>query len=90
MAPDRALRMLRSHGVYLGIAVLLLANIAITSHFLSGENVRTQAVRVAPVLLLVYAACGALAAVVGVLATARLTASDPTSLGTLMELCHLR
>ncbi|MEV0597923.1 ABC transporter permease [Streptomyces sp. NPDC050315] len=38
------------------------------------------------VLILVYAASGALAAVAGVLATARLTASDPTSLGTLMEL----
>ncbi|MER7395775.1 ABC transporter permease [Streptomyces sp. NPDC000151] len=38
------------------------------------------------VLILVYAASGALAAIAGVLATARLTASDPTSLGTLMEL----
>ncbi|MFC7309694.1 ABC transporter permease [Streptomyces monticola] len=38
------------------------------------------------VLIIVYVVCGALAAVAGVLATARLTASDPTSLGTLMEL----
>ncbi len=38
------------------------------------------------VLLLVYVGSGALAALAGVLATARLTASDPTSLGTLMEL----
>ncbi|WP_221353694.1 ABC transporter permease [Streptomyces beigongshangae] len=38
------------------------------------------------VLVVVYACSGALAAIAGVLATARLTASDPTSLGTLMEL----
>ncbi|MFB7497916.1 ABC transporter permease [Streptomyces sp. NPDC056161] len=38
------------------------------------------------VLIVVYACSGALAAVAGVLATARLSASDPTSLGTLMEL----
>ncbi len=38
------------------------------------------------VLIVVYVCSGALAAVAGVLATARLTASDPTSLGTLMEL----
>ena len=38
------------------------------------------------VIILVYVCSGALAAVAGVLATARLTASDPTSLGTLMEL----
>ncbi|KAA0921470.1 MULTISPECIES: ABC transporter permease [Streptomyces] len=38
------------------------------------------------ILIIVYAASGALAAVAGILATARLTASDPTSLGTLMEL----
>ncbi|MFD9441518.1 ABC transporter permease [Streptomyces sp. NPDC060006] len=38
------------------------------------------------VLIVVYACSGALAAVAGILATARLTASDPTSLGTLMEL----
>ncbi|MZD03788.1 ABC transporter permease, partial [Streptomyces sp. SID5785] len=38
------------------------------------------------VLIIVYVLSGVLAAVAGVLATARLTASDPTSLGTLMEL----
>jgi ribose transport system permease protein len=38
------------------------------------------------VLIVVYVCSGALAAIAGVLATARLTASDPTSLGTLMEL----
>jgi galactofuranose transport system permease protein len=38
------------------------------------------------VLLCVYMASGVLAAVAGFLATARLQASDPTSLGTLMEL----
>ncbi|MFD9127094.1 ABC transporter permease [Kitasatospora sp. NPDC059571] len=34
----------------------------------------------------VYVLCGVLAALAGVLATARLTASDPSTLGTLMEL----
>jgi ribose transport system permease protein len=38
------------------------------------------------VLITVYVACALLAAVAGVLATARLQASDPTSLGNLMEL----
>ncbi|MEV7671980.1 ABC transporter permease [Streptomyces sp. NPDC000963] len=38
------------------------------------------------VLTGVYVLCGVLAALAGVLATARLTASDPSSLGTLMEL----
>jgi ribose transport system permease protein len=38
------------------------------------------------VLIVVYVCSGALAAIAGVLATARLTASDPTSLGNLMEL----
>lgn len=38
------------------------------------------------VLLGVYVICGVLAALAGVLATARLTASDPSSLGNLMEL----
>jgi len=33
----------------------------------------------------VYACSGALPAIAGILATARLTAGDPTSLGTLME-----
>jgi galactofuranose transport system permease protein len=38
------------------------------------------------VLIGVYVLCGVLASLAGVLATARLTASDPSSLGTLMEL----
>ncbi|CAM5618853.1 Transporter OS=Streptomyces alboniger OX=132473 GN=CP975_28275 PE=3 SV=1 [Streptomyces alboniger] len=48
---DRVLRLLRTYGVYLGVAVLLLVNILFTPHFLSGENFRTQAVQVAPVLI---------------------------------------
>lgn len=48
---DRALRFLQNYGVYLGVAVLLLLNIAVTPHFLSAENFRTQAVQVAPVLI---------------------------------------
>lgn len=38
------------------------------------------------ILLLVYTLCGALAAVAGVLTTARLQASDPNSVGVLIEL----
>lgn len=38
------------------------------------------------VLTGVYVLCGTFAALAGILATARLTASDPSSLGTLMEL----
>lgn len=38
------------------------------------------------VLIGVYVLCGALAALAGILATSRLTASDPSSLGSLMEL----
>lgn len=48
---DRILRYLQNYGVYLGVAVLLLLNIALTPHFLSAENFRTQAVQVAPVLI---------------------------------------
>lgn len=48
---DRALRLLQNYGVYAGVAVLLLLNIALTPHFLSAENFRTQAVQVAPVLI---------------------------------------
>ncbi|AZS83622.1 ABC transporter permease [Streptomyces griseoviridis] len=47
---------------------------------------RLAGLPVGRVLVVVYVCCGALAAVAGVLATARLSASDPTSLGTLMEL----
>ncbi|MEU3738138.1 ABC transporter permease [Streptomyces sp. NPDC032198] len=48
---ERILRFLQNYGVYLGVAVLLLLNIALTPHFLSAENFRTQAVQVAPVLI---------------------------------------
>ncbi|MFD7879292.1 ABC transporter permease [Streptomyces sp. NPDC059766] len=47
---------------------------------------RLAGLPVSRVLVVVYVCSGALAAVAGILATARLTASDPTSLGTLMEL----
>ncbi|MFJ2770318.1 ABC transporter permease [Streptomyces sp. NPDC087300] len=47
----RTLRVLQDYGVYLGVAVLLLVNIVFTPHFLSTENFRTQAVQVAPVLI---------------------------------------
>ncbi|WP_066954169.1 ABC transporter permease [Streptomyces lushanensis] len=42
---------LQGYGVYAGVAVLLLANVLLTPHFLSAENFRTQAVQVAPVLV---------------------------------------
>ncbi|MFE0135948.1 ABC transporter permease [Streptomyces sp. NPDC059037] len=48
---ERALRLLQNYGVYVGVAVLLVLNIAVTPHFLSAENFRTQAVQVAPVLI---------------------------------------
>ncbi|KUF13650.1 ABC transporter permease [Streptomyces silvensis] len=48
---DRLLRLLQDHGVHLGVAVLLLVNIAFTPHFVSAENFRTQAVQVAPVMI---------------------------------------
>lgn len=48
---DRILGHLQNYGVYLGVAVLLILNIALTPHFLSAENFRTQAVQVAPVLI---------------------------------------
>jgi ribose transport system permease protein len=48
---DRLLRLLQEYGVYAGVVVLLLANLAFTPHFLSAENFRTQAVQVAPVLI---------------------------------------
>ncbi|MFG2888762.1 ABC transporter permease [Streptomyces sp. NPDC048248] len=50
---DRAalLRGLQDYGVYAGVAVLVLVNIVITPNFLTGENFRTQAVQVAPVII---------------------------------------
>ncbi|MGW7426377.1 ABC transporter permease [Streptomyces sp. NPDC054813] len=52
-ALDRArlLRLLQDYGVYTGVLVLLLFNFAFTPHFASAENFRTQAVQVAPVLI---------------------------------------
>ncbi|MFJ5683986.1 MULTISPECIES: ABC transporter permease [unclassified Streptomyces] len=47
----RMLTLLQEYGVYAGVAVLLLANAFFTPHFLSAENFRTQAVQVAPVLI---------------------------------------
>ncbi|MPY34115.1 ABC transporter permease [Streptomyces adustus] len=47
----RLLRLLQEYGVYAGVAVLLLFNFAFTPYFLSTENFRTQAVQVAPVLV---------------------------------------
>ncbi|MCS0603087.1 ABC transporter permease [Streptomyces sp. LP11] len=48
---DRVLRLLQEYGVYAGVVVLLLFNFAFTAHFASAENFRTQAVQVAPVLI---------------------------------------
>ncbi|WP_369226754.1 ABC transporter permease [Streptomyces sp. R39] len=52
-ALDRArlLRLFQDYGVYAGVVVLLLFNFAFTPHFVSAENFRTQAVQVAPVLI---------------------------------------
>ncbi|MEU2619451.1 ABC transporter permease [Streptomyces sp. NPDC007157] len=47
----RLLRLLQDYGVYTGVLVLLLFNFAFTPHFASAENFRTQAVQVAPVLI---------------------------------------
>lgn len=48
---ERVLRWLQEYGVYAGVALLLLVNIAFTPNFLSAENFRTQAVQVAPVVI---------------------------------------
>lgn len=42
---------LQAYGVYAGVAVLLIFNIVATDNFLSTENFRTQAVQVAPILI---------------------------------------
>lgn len=47
----RMLGLLQDYGVYAGVAVLILANTVFTPHFVSAENFRTQAVQVAPVLI---------------------------------------
>ncbi|MET8133041.1 ABC transporter permease [Streptomyces sp. NPDC005251] len=48
---DRLLGLLQEYGVYLGVVALFLVNTVLTPHFLSTENFRTQAVQVAPVLI---------------------------------------
>ncbi|MGW2781502.1 ABC transporter permease [Streptomyces populi] len=48
---ERLLALLQEYGVYLGVVVLFLVNTVFTPHFLSTENFRTQAVQVAPVLI---------------------------------------
>ncbi|MEV0400186.1 ABC transporter permease [Actinoallomurus sp. NPDC050550] len=50
-AGARVLTWLQNYGVYAAIAVLVAVNIAITPHFLSMENLRTQLVQVAPVVI---------------------------------------
>ncbi|MFE9614251.1 ABC transporter permease [Streptomyces sp. NPDC006012] len=47
----RLLRLAQEYGVYAGVLVLLLFNFVFTAHFASAENFRTQAVQVAPVLI---------------------------------------
>jgi ribose transport system permease protein len=47
----RTLAWLQDYGVYAAIAALVLINIAVTPRFLSLENLRTQLVQVAPVVI---------------------------------------
>ncbi|ORT60742.1 ABC transporter permease [Streptomyces sp. CB03238] len=47
----RVLQWLQNYGVYAGVVALIVVNIAVTPHFLSAENFRTQAVQVAPVII---------------------------------------
>lgn len=47
----RILAWLQDYGVYAAIVALVLVNIAVTPHFLSLENLRTQLVQVAPVVI---------------------------------------
>jgi ribose transport system permease protein len=47
----RVLAWLQDYGVYAAIAALVVVNIAVTPHFLSLENLRTQLVQVAPVVI---------------------------------------
>lgn len=48
---DAVLRWLRDYGVYGGVVALLAFNFAFTEHFVSSENFRTQAIQVAPILI---------------------------------------
>jgi ribose/xylose/arabinose/galactoside ABC-type transport system permease subunit len=47
----RILAWLQDYGVYAAIVALVLVNVAVTPHFLSLENLRTQLVQVAPVVI---------------------------------------
>lgn len=47
----RVLAWLQDYGVYAAIALLIVINVAITPHFLTLENLRTQLVQVAPVVI---------------------------------------
>jgi ribose/xylose/arabinose/galactoside ABC-type transport system permease subunit len=47
----RVLAWLQDYGVYAAIAALVLVNVAITPHFLTLENLRTQLVQVAPIVI---------------------------------------
>ncbi|MDL4818469.1 ABC transporter permease [Actinomadura opuntiae] len=47
----RALAWLQDYGVYAAIALLVAVNAVITPHFLSTENLRTQLIQVAPVVI---------------------------------------
>jgi ribose/xylose/arabinose/galactoside ABC-type transport system permease subunit len=47
----RILAWLQDYGVYAAIAALVVVNVAITPHFLTLENLRTQLVQVAPVVI---------------------------------------
>jgi ribose/xylose/arabinose/galactoside ABC-type transport system permease subunit len=48
---ERTLAWLQDYGVYAAIAALVVVNIAVTPRFLSLENLRTQLVQVAPVVI---------------------------------------
>ncbi|MCO5971333.1 ABC transporter permease [Actinoallomurus soli] len=50
-AGARTLAWLQNYGVYAAIAALIVVNIVITPHFISTENLRTQLVQVAPVVI---------------------------------------
>lgn len=50
-ARGRILAWLQNYGVYAAIAALVVVNVAITPHFLTLENLRTQLVQVAPVVI---------------------------------------
>ncbi|GLY80228.1 ABC transporter permease [Actinoallomurus iriomotensis] len=50
----RLLAWLQDYGVYAAIAALILVNIAITPRFLTLENLRTQLVQVAPVVIVSF------------------------------------